>query len=128
MKGILSTVFLLLIWGLPIIIKAVKESKTPSPKVKTPMPDEFLEDDEDNLEMSADLQQKRTNVPNEREYFTYETISEEDAIPSVYPQNDVDNTTQVAVNEVEKEYQLTLEEEEVYKGVIYSEILKRKFN
>lgn len=127
MKGILTTVLLLLIWGLPIIIKAVKESKEPAPRVKTPMPDDFLEE-ENEPEANNDLQQKRTNVPNEREYFTYETISEEDAIPSVYPQNDVDNTTQVAVNEVEKEYQLTLEEEEVYKGVIYSEILKRKFN
>ncbi|MCQ2286743.1 MAG: hypothetical protein MJZ76_07695, partial [Bacteroidales bacterium] len=127
MKGILTTVLLLLIWGLPIIIKAVKESKEPAPRVKTPMPDDFL-DEENEPEVNNDLQQNRANVPNRQEYFTYETLDVEGNIVSGYPQNEVDNQPQAPENEEEKEYELTLEEEEIYKGVIYSEILKRKFN
>ncbi len=127
MKGILTTVLLLLIWGLPIIIKAVKESKEPAPRVKTPMPDDFL-DEENEPKANNDLQQSRANVPNGQEYFTYETLDAEENIASGYPQNEVDNQPQAFENEEEKEYKLTLEEEEIYKGVIYSEILKKRFN
>lgn len=128
MKGILSTVLLLLIWALPTIIKAVKEAKNPTPKVKTPMPDEYLEEDEIDLETNTDLQQNRTNVPNEQEYFTYETIETNDDSSSVSSHSKVNSNMQTTVNEEENKYALTLEEEEMYKGIVYSEILKKKYN
>lgn len=128
MKGILSTVLLLLIWALPTIIKAVKEAKNPTPKVKTPMPDEYLEEEDVDLEMNTELQQNRSNVPNEQEYFTYEKIDAGEEYAPVCSQNKVDSKSQTAVNEEENEYSLTLEEKEVYKGIIYSEILKKKYN
>lgn len=128
MKGILTTALLLLIWGLPIIIKAVKESKNPTNKVRTTKPDEFEAAAECDMKTSADLQQNRSNVPKEQEYFTYETLDTRDDISSVCSQSKVDSKSQATVNEEENDYSLTLEEEEIYKGIVYSEIIKKKYN
>ena len=65
-------------------------------------------------------------------YFTYETfepeIKEEIREEKVSPVESVDKNVQIVDSEDEKKLQISLEMEDLYKGVIYSEILKRPYN
>ncbi len=125
-SSIISTIFLLLLWALPIVIKAVKKEKTVS---KPERPNPSIEQQEyEEQEMIPNVQQMQSNVPNEQEYFTYESLTEEDVMSSKTIEKEEDNPMQVSENEEEKTYELTFEEEEVCKGFIYSEILKKKYN
>ena len=74
------------------------------------------------------MRQTVTNSPNDSDYFTYETIDPEDDSFSEKEKSTPVNFSQTTDNEVEKMPQLNFDEEELYKGVIYSEILKRKYN
>lgn len=71
-------------------------------------------------------------TPKNQEYFTYETfepeIKEEVPEEEVSPVESVDKNVQIVDSEDEKKLQISLEMEDLYKGVIYSEILKRPYN
>lgn len=61
------------------------------------------------------------------EYFSYETMSERD-FEQEFAQNVEEETTISSVqNKPDTKINLSLDEEEVYKGVVWSEILKRKY-
>lgn len=73
---------------------------------------------------------KRTRVTPEpeqnNEYFSYETMSERD-FEQTFAQN-AEEANEHFVKETENpKVGLTLNEEDVYKGVVWSEILKRKY-
>jgi type III secretory pathway component EscV len=63
---------------------------------------------------------------NDGEYFSYETMSERD-FEKEFNEN-VESEISVQHSENQNDgLHLTLDEEEVYKGVVWSEILKRKY-
>lgn len=71
-------------------------------------------------------------IPKNSSYFTYETIEPE--IQENYQGEEtsfsepVEKNVQIVDSEDEKKLQISLEMEDIYKGVIYSEILKRPYN
>ena len=71
-------------------------------------------------------------IPKNQEYFTYETfepeIKEDDNKEESSPFDSVEKNVQIVDNEDEKKLQVSIEMEDIYKGVIYSEILKRPYN
>ena len=63
----------------------------------------------------------------DNEYFSYETMSDRD-FEQAFSENMEDNRHFTAATEAPRsDMQLTMDEEEVYKGVVWSEILKRKY-
>lgn len=65
--------------------------------------------------------------PTEKEeYFSYETMSDRD-FEHLFAQNDEESVERAMEETPHKELHLTLDEEEIYKGVVWSEILKRKY-
>lgn len=132
MKDILSVLLFLGICILPSIIKVVKEDKSPQPKkgkrvVKTPPPFQFEQEDEEG-KFDAEMQKKESKVPKEQEYFTYETLDDDLPGKRDLRENKEKLDLQSVENEKESVPELTMSEEEIYKGFIYSEILKRKYN
>ena len=130
MKSFLSLLAVLVVWLLPIIVKAVREVKNPPVKPRAKLEtEESLEEPIHMVEkMEADLSNFGPKLPKEPEYFTYES---EDATEELFTNKSgktIDNIVQPIDNEYESDNQLTLDENEVYKGIIYSEILKTKFN
>ena len=73
---------------------------------------------------------KRTRVTPEpeqnNEYFSYETMSERD-FEQTFAQNAEEAKEHFARETENHKVGLTLEEEDVFKGVVWSEILKRKY-
>ena len=74
------------------------------------------------------MQENGENLSKEPEYFTFETIEPEveNLEKGVY--NTTAKKSQVIENEAENNVNLTFDKEEMAKGIIYSEILKRKYN
>ena len=60
------------------------------------------------------------------EYFSYETMSERD-FEQAFAQNMEEETNSAVHASTDSKINLTMDEEEVYKGVVWSEILKRKY-
>lgn len=129
MEDIISILVLIILGLAPTIIKAVKEKG----KVVTPPPvdePDFEDFEYETIAKEDDskMRQTVTNSPNDSDYFTYETMDpESDSFVEEERKTAVKNL-QNTDNEMEKVPQLNFDEEELYKGVIYSEILKRKYN
>jgi len=127
MESLFTLLFLLALWLLPKIIGNVV--KREDPKVMPPLYDEMEEQEE--FEAPApevqNLRETTVNSPKESEYFTYENESLETSPLLENREIFKGDITQIADNEGEKTPVLQLDQEEIYKGVIYSEILKRKF-
>ena len=74
----------------------------------------------------------RENLSQENKYFTYESSdsSNEVSYETLTPKHEMktENISQVIQNEDEKSVIFTFEEDELYKGIIFSEILKRPYN
>ena len=71
-------------------------------------------------------------IPKNSSYFTYESIEPEingegTSVES-YSEKNVETNVQNIENEDEKKRQISIDLNEMYKGVIYSEILKRPYN
>ena len=65
-------------------------------------------------------------APN-NEYFSYETMSERDFEQAFAENASAEETPTVAQRSEHPHPNLSLDEEEVFKGVVWSEILKRKY-
>ncbi|MBO4382316.1 MAG: hypothetical protein J5799_05180 [Bacteroidales bacterium] len=129
MEDFISILVLIILGLAPTIIKVIKEKGkvvTPSPVEESEFEDSLYETDA--TEDVPKMRQTVTNSPNDSDYFTYETIDPEDDSFSEKEKSTPVNFSQTTDNEVEKMPQLNFDEEELYKGVIYSEILKRKYN
>lgn len=129
MEDLISILVLIILGLAPTIIKAVKEKG----KVVTPPPVDESEFEETVYETASKkdvskMRQTVPNSPNDSDYFTYETIEPEDGSFVENEMSTAANFSQTTDNEMEKAPQLNFDEEELYKGVIYSEILKRKYN
>lgn len=130
MKSFLSLLAVLAVWLLPIIVKAVKEVKNPpvKPSAKPNQEKHFEEQVFTTTKTETHLPNFGSKLPKEPEYFTYEREDVGNELFTKQYGKPIDDVVQSIDNEDEKDYSLTLEEQEVYKGIIYSEILKKKYN
>lgn len=130
MKDILSVIFLLIIGLAPSLIKIIKgedpkkTSKAHPPRGTTPRIEEV---DESSVIDNMEKQKKTSFLRNEPEYFTYERIdsNDESAVENCIKQN-VEPLQTIDIEE-EKSIDLHFDHDEICKGIIYSEILKRKY-
>lgn len=112
----------------PGIKKMLGEDKTPK-KVVRPV---YREPEEEEQEEVRPKRSKKAPVAppqpeQDNEYFSYETMSERD-FEQAFTENVEENAQVTTATETpHPNVQLTMDEEDVYKGVIWSEILKRKY-
>lgn len=118
----LITIALVALFTIPSLLKK-KDAAKANTQVPEPDYDYEMEDEREPF-----LQNSMEEIPKSGEYFTYETIG--DSPEYVFtneaqapPKKEVQQTD----NKVEGNSLLSLDKEEVLKGIIYSEILKRKF-
>jgi len=111
-------------------IKKIIGEMNPSKKVVKPV---YQEHDNEPDEVSQPKRNKKRAAkvadaqPTEEEgYFSYETMSDRD-FENLFAQNGEESVEHVMAETPHKEIHLTMDEEEVYKGVVWSEILKRKY-
>lgn len=90
--------------------------------------------DEDGQMVQPQSKKKKNKPENpffqettgDNEYFSYETMSERD-FEEAFKQNVESENEVLQPQPTTPNIQLTMDEEEVYKGVVWSEILKRKY-
>ncbi len=139
-ESILSLVLLMVIWLVPKLIKGDSNKKkaeapTPNRRSTTSTPKDFEEQQEIYSVQDADQEietlhnpESKEKIKNEEEYFTYEREGEALRGFTEMSQDQHIENMQDTENKKDNSYILTLDEEEVYKGIIYSEILKKKYN
>ena len=113
----------------PGIKKLLGEVKEPK-KVIRPVHQEYENEPEEDVVHSKRKKKAANSAPTQpmenEEYFSYETMSDRD-FENLFSQSEEESVEHVAAETPHKELHLTLEEEEVYKGVVWSEILHRKY-
>lgn len=127
MKEILSILLMLVIWLVPAIVKMRKEKAR---NLSAPIPQIEEEDlyEDDAQEMESDFQNVGSNPDNSQEYFTYESDDFSFEKDKIQEHSAVDKSAQTIEIEQEAPTDLSFDKDELVKGVIYSEILKRKYN
>ena len=90
---------------------------------------EIIPETETEFTVSSTLSEE---IPKNQDYFTYETyepeIKEEIPKEETSSKESVEKNVQNIDNEIEKTPPISLDMDELYKGIIYSEILKRPYN
>ena len=110
---------------LPGVKKMLGEEKSPK-KVVRPVSQEFVDEQEEvHPKRKKKTQVAAPQPEQDNEYFSYETMSERD-FEQAFSDN-VENDERFAAGTPHTDIQLTMDEEGVYKGVIWSEILNRKY-
>ena len=109
------------------VVKTLKkdEKERPVKKMRSqPVEAETYEEEEMRPKNKTRVSSQRGN---DNEYFSYETMSDRD-FEQAFSENMEDNKHFAAAMETPRsDIRLTIDEEEVFKGVIWSEILKRKY-
>ena len=118
---VIITIAMVALFLFPSLVKSVKEvNKKPTapvhPNAKNGKP-----------KKKTVLQKNASEIPKQEEYFTYETLDVDSMNTMVQTENFSDSETQQLVNKAEENTLLSLEDDEVLKGIVYAEILKRKF-
>ena len=127
MKEFLSVLLMLVIWLGPVIVKSKRE-KAKNLSTSRPVLEEEDPFEEDALEMESDFQNVGSNPDNSQEYFTYESDDFSFEKDKIQEHSAVDKSAQTIEIEQEAPTDLSFDKDELVKGVIYSEILKRKYN
>lgn len=127
MKEFLSVLLMLVIWLVPVIVKSKRE-KAKNLSTSRPVLEEEDPFEEDALEMESDFQNVGSNPDNSQEYFTYESDDFSFEKDKIQEHSAVDKSAQTVEIEQEAPTDLSFDKDELVKGVIYSEILKRKYN
>ena len=140
MKAIDVVITIAVVLGYFLLSSKKKKSK-PQPRTKPHYPPYYTPSYEVEEEMSAPTIEKETewtypDITSERlenEYFTYENIespitSSAEVIANSHLTNDVVQQMQENDEEEDKKPELIFTKEEFYKGIIYSEILKRPYS
>lgn len=127
MKEFLSVLLMLVIWLVPVIVKSKRE-KAKNLSTSRPVLEEEDPFEEDALEMESDFQNVGSNPDNSQEYFTYESDDFSFEKDKIQEHSAVDKSAKTIEIEQEAPTDLSFDKDELVKGVIYSEILKRKYN
>lgn len=126
--------FLILVGVLSIVSILIKEKSKKNPPTTTVLPPTneheyaYEKVKENRDEENSILAKNESNIPKSSEYFTYESLQSMEADSTPRPICTSENDLQNIENEDKSKYKLTLSDDEIYKGFIYSEILKRHIN
>lgn len=106
-------------------------SPFPQPTVVTePVWEEMVEEESGYKE--EEVSSSYEEIPKNQPYFTYETfepeIKSDEVVADMSSEKSVEKIVQNTDSENEKLSPISLDMEDIYKGVIYSEILKRPYN
>ncbi|MCR4873395.1 MAG: hypothetical protein K5885_07610 [Bacteroidales bacterium] len=93
----------------PIVVETTDETETAEPQKKT-----------------SKKKAARQQAPQEEQYFSYETMSDRD-FASEFGQSAEETVTISDSPAPHPAVHLNMDEEEVYKGIVWSEILRRKY-
>jgi len=135
MKDLIIFLVLMLLSGLPALVKKVFEEKMAPPQKPKAKPDPYFPDmDVEDPEPAFDNARTNTSEVRDRDYFTYEKMSDNPKVNSNFASkintqesSQADSKNVVTPSEEKPKIELSLSQEELYKGIIYSEILKRKY-
>ena len=108
--------------GIKKLLGGAEEAK----KVVRPVHREVIEENESPQPPKRKPQATAPQQPQNEEYFSYETMSDRD-FENLFIQNSEETVTTTITDTPFKDIHLTMDEEEVYKGIVWSEILKRKY-
>ena len=110
------------------VVKTFKKDEVERQVKKNKSRPIVMESIEDPEEIPLKKKKARVASQPERneEYFSYETMSERD-FEQTFAQNAEEAKEHFARETENHKVGLTLEEEDVFKGVVWSEILKRKY-
>lgn len=130
----LSTiVYIILIvgWFIFSILKNFNKEEVKQQKTKSRNTVTIDEDGQMEQPISKEKKKKPVSpifqeTTGDNEYFSYETMSERD-FQKEFNQNAESETEVVHTQPPTPNIRLTMDEEEVYKGVVWSEILNRKY-
>lgn len=95
-------------------------------KVVRPVQQEVVEEEEAPRPKRKKNKVAPPQEPQKEEYFSYETMNDRD-FENLFTKNNEETFESIAAETPHRDIHLTLDEEEVYKGVVWSEILKRKY-
>jgi len=135
MKDLIIFLVIMLLSGVPALVKKVFEEKMKVPQKPKPKPDPYFPDMdvEDPEPQFTTASAGKYEVKGE-DYFTYEKMSDGPRPdPNMAAKKSAQSQSQPESSKVQKpsdekpKIDLSLSEEELYKGIIYSEILKRKY-
>ena len=107
--------------GIKKLLGGAEEAK----KIVRPIRREVSEGKESPQPQKRKAQSAVPQQPQNEEYFSYETMSDRD-FENLFIQNNEEAVT-TTTDTTFKNIHLTMDEEEVYKGIVWSEILKRKY-
>ena len=107
--------------GIKKLLGGAEEAK----KIVRPIRREVSEGKESPQPQKRKAQSAAPKQPQSEEYFSYETMSDRD-FENLFIQNNEETVT-TTTDTTFKNIHLTMDEEEVYKGIVWSEILKRKY-
>ncbi len=93
----------------PIVVETTDETETAEPQKKT-----------------SKKKAARQQAPQEEQYFSYETMSDRD-FATEFGQSAEETVTISDSPAPHPTVHLNMDEEEVYKGIVWSEILRRKY-
>ena len=118
---VIITIAMVALFLFPSLIKSVKEVN------KKPVKHANPNSKNNQLKKRTILHENASEIPKREEYFTYETLDVDAINAMTQTENFSDSETQQPVNKAEENTLLSLEDDEVLKGIVYAEILKRKF-
>lgn len=132
MEDIISILIFLVMVAFSVVPAIIKKFVTPEPAKGARAAGSYKEDDEsiddeENLEEDI-LQEISGKIPKKSEYFTYETMGGKDTKTSFSAEKEGVENVQMSENEQKNDIQLDFSQQELYKGIIYSEILKKRYN
>ncbi|MBO4489610.1 MAG: hypothetical protein J5741_08175 [Bacteroidales bacterium] len=136
MKDFLIFLAVMALSLVPSLLKMVKKdlqqtNRTPTPK---PKPEPYFPDADQEKPSAKTRARTYTPVDQKDDYFTYETVPDEgfqsDLTASDHDGKEGLQTASAKAGsgmEDKGKPEISLSESEIYKGIIYSEILKRKY-
>ncbi|MBR0305087.1 MAG: hypothetical protein IJQ94_05535 [Bacteroidales bacterium] len=118
---VIITIAMVALFLFPSLLKSAKEvNKKPATRAN---PDT----ENEKPKKRSVLHKNASEIPKQEEYFTYETLDVDSMSTMTQAENFSNSETQQLVNKAEENTLLSLEDDEVLKGIVYAEILKRKF-
>jgi hypothetical protein len=119
-------ILLMVAWLGFSVLKAVKKDDTSKKSSTRPISVETTEKKESGKSKKRETHPFFQDKPQEEEYFSYETMSERD-FAKEFGQADEEELVVTDVTPPQPAVHLTMDKESVFNGVIWSEILNRKY-
>ncbi|MBR3551544.1 MAG: hypothetical protein IKO09_06090 [Bacteroidales bacterium] len=119
-------ILLMVAWLGFSVLKAVKKDDTSKKSSTRPISVETTEKKESGKSKKRETSPLFQDKPQEEEYFSYETMSDRD-FAKEFGQADEEELVVTDVTPPPPAVHLTMDKESVFNGVIWSEILNRKY-